>query len=341
MSNYNNESTNNKKSRKIIWIIISIAIICIIGIIVLLIRSHNANSQIRELKSNIDNNKVSKVAKQLSNNEQTMSESQATQLIKYLKDKNNYKRFNKEISNVIKNTKHDNTNSTKLGTITNDQGEPIITFKKNGKQFFILDRVAMEVNYLPVYIKEEQYSSKYQVSGKKNKISEPNKLTYIGDFVDGKYRVPTKKTINNGPIKDDLNGSIEVDTSKKNKDNKIIANQHFKQAQFKIILHNDEKLNNNTKKIIINDHEYNFEKNKIQGYIPANQDFKVYAKGKIGNKTFETKPGNVFYHSNNDIQVVHLYFNVEEINKKLEEDKKKAEKQKKKAEKEHKKKHKK
>jgi uncharacterized membrane protein YvbJ len=337
-NNTNNEETNNKTSRKVLWIAISIAIIIIIVICILLIRSHNANSQIKELRTNIENNKVSNLAKQLSNNEQKMSESQASQLIKYLTDNKNHKRFNTEISKVIKNTKNNNSNSTKLGEITNNKGEPIITFKKNGKQYFILDKIAMEVNYKPVYIKEGQFSSEYKVSNAKNKISEPYKLTYIGDFVDGEYQIPTSKIIDNGPIKDELNGYLKLNTNNRNKDGKIIAAQQFKQAQFKVVLHNDEKIDKNSKKITINDHEYEFENNKVYGYIPATQDFKVFAKGNMGKHTFETKPGNVFYHSNNQIQVVHLYFDLKDINKKIADDKKKAKEQKKKDKKKSKKK---
>lgn len=325
-NNTNKVKTDNEKSRKFFWITIAIVILCIIIMSILLIRSHNANSQIRELKTNIENNNVKEVAKQLSNNKQKMSESQATQMIKYLTSNKNHKRFNTEIGEVIKNTKNNKINKTKLGEVTNTKGEPIITFRKNGKQYLILDKIAMNVNYKPVYIKEEQFSSEYRSNSSNVKISEPYKLTYLGSFVDGNYKIPVTKTIDNGPIKDKLNGYLQINTNKTSNDGKIVAKQLFKQSQFKIILNNDSKINDKSKKIVINDQEYNYKKGKVYGYIPSEQDFKVYAKGAVGKHTFETKPGNVFYHSNHNIQVVQLFFNEEEINKKLKEDKKKEKK---------------
>lgn len=325
-NNTNEELTEKKKPRKVVWISIAIVLLCIVVLAIYLVRTHNANSQIRELKSNIEHKNVGKVANQLSNKDTKMTDDQAAQLIKYLNAKPNNKRFNKEINNVLSNTNNKKTNNTKLGKITNSKGEPIITFSKNGKQYLILDKIAMDVNYKPIYIQEGQFSSEYKSNGSNTKISEPNKLTYIGSFVDGNYKIPVTKIMDNGPIKDKINGYLQINTTDTNKDGKILAKQLFKQAQFKVILNNDSKIDDKSKKIVINGQEYNYENGKVYGYIPVEQDFKVYAKGTLGKHSFETKPGNVFYHSNHNTQVVELFFNQSEIDKKLKEDKEKEKK---------------
>lgn len=312
----------NKKSRNKYKLMSTIVIICTIVLISLLIyyfvSKNNANSQIEELKNNISQNNYSDLAKQLSTNQREMKPSEAKHLTNYFKKDANKTRLNKDIQQIEDNIANKSSMSD-LGAITDNKGKAIINFSKNGKQFFILDKISMEPQYRKVYIKESDNDATYNFDKKHQVAVEKNKLNEVGSFVVGNYDVPVKKEFKSGPVKGSVDGYIHINTNKTQDNKHIIAKQDFNQTKIKIKLHNDSKLKD--KKLYINNELTNLVENKEYGYFPNGNSFDVNVSGKLNNDTFKTNTVSVTKGIDDNTQVVNLNFNEEEINEKLKANK--------------------
>lgn len=316
------ENTHKKlltKPRFIKVIILIVVIALVTAIIYVFISKNGAESQMNELKSNIENKKDNALASQLSTNQREMTKKEANNLIKYFNSDNHKEQLQKEVHHIKSNIKKDS--GSDLGQIKDQQGKPIISISKNGKQYFILDKISMEPIYRDVYVKEADNKATYNIDENHQVSVQKQKLNKLGSFVVGKYEIPVKKEFKEGPVKDTVSGNLIIDTTK-SQNGKIVAKQDFNQTQIKIKVHNDDKIESKNRNLYINDKQYNLSESKKYGYFPNDDSFEVSVKGQIDGHIFETNKVSVMEGLNSNTQTVNLYFNEKEIKSKTEADKK-------------------
>ncbi|WP_281512220.1 TcaA second domain-containing protein [Mammaliicoccus vitulinus] len=316
------ENTRKKlltKPRLIKIIILIVVIALITAIIYVFISKNGAESQINELQSNIENKNDNALAAQLSTNQREMTQKEANNLIDYFNSDKHKEQFQKELHDIKSNIKKDL--GSDLGQIKDQQGNPIISISKNGKQYFILDKISMEPIYRDVYVKEADNDATYNIDKKHQVSAQKQKLNKLGSFVVGKYEIPVKKEFKEGPVTDTVSGNLIIDTTK-SKNGKIVAKQDFNQTQIKIKVHNDNKIESKNRNLYINDKQYNLSESKKYGYFPNDDSFEVSVKGQIDGHIFETNKVSVMEGLNSNTQTVNLYFNEKEIKSKTEADKK-------------------
>lgn len=82
------DEENTKKSRKkpiIISIILLLIIMVMVSIIYFLIEKNNASGQVDNFQAAVDNNNYNELSKTLSNNEDSISKTQAKYFVEYIK----------------------------------------------------------------------------------------------------------------------------------------------------------------------------------------------------------------------------------------------------------------
>ena len=317
------EWVKSHKSKAIVTLVIIALLIIMTAIF---IRKNNANSQIDQFYNSIKNNNPETLAYMLSNNDRKMTKSEAEHLIDYFHSEDNQSKLDKGIKEVKYNLKN-NENSSNLGSIKDGNNKDIINFSRNGKHYFIFDKLAMTPQYRTVYVKEFDNTATYKFKDNQHAVADKNKFSKIGEFVVGNYDINTVKEFKKGAVKDQLNGQIHIDTEKLNKDGHVIASQDFNQTKIKIRIHNNENLDNKKDKVMINGKTVDYNPDKVYGYFPSKDSFSVQANGNLGTTHFKTNKVDVMQGmTNNGTQVVNLYFDKKEIDKKIEEKKKNKEK---------------
>lgn len=309
------------KSHKIKAIVTLVIIALLIIMTTIFIQKNNANSQIDQFYNSIKNNNPEKLSYMLSDNDRKMSKNEAENLINYFHSENNQVNLDKGVKEVRNNLKNNKGNSN-LGSIKDNNNKDIINFSKNGKHYFIFDKLSMTPKYRTVYVKELDNTATYKFEDNKHAVADKNKLSKVGEFVVGNYEVSAVKQFKKGAVKDQLNGNIHINTEKKNKHNKIVASQDFNQTKIKIHIHNYEKLDNKPK-VMINGKIVKYKPDKIYGYFPANDSFSVQADGKLGSTHFKTNKVDVMQGiTKNSTQIVNLNFDEKDINKKIKKENK-------------------
>lgn len=315
------QTDENKKikSYKLI-IIISILLIIIIGIVgtcYYLVQKNNASGQIKNFKIAVDNNKYGEISKVLSNNEDSISKTQARYFVEYIKKPDNYKKFKNEINAIEQNIKNGKDYNANLGELTDSNKHTIVTVTKNGKKFLVLDNVTFKPQLYDVFVKEYDNVGvyKYNIGKDMTASVDKQKLSSIGKFFVGQYSIDTKKEIKETLINGEINGQLIVDTDKRNDKGQVIADDSFRQLWFKAVLSNDEFLDNKTIKLHVNNNETNYKENKVYGKYPVNDSLTVYATGKYDGKKFKSKPIKVERNHDLHTQKLKLVFNRTEISK--------------------------
>lgn len=316
------EKKNTKKWTKktTIKAIVTFVIIAILIIAVfILVNRNDADAQLNRLKDSINNDDPKTLANLLSTGNRTMKKQEAENLIEYFNKQDNKQRLNRDLNNVERNLKSDEA-LPDLGSVKDKNNQSIIDFSKNGKQYIFLDKVAMKPHYRNVYIKELDNAAVYNFDDKHQVAVDKNKTNKLGSFIVGDYDVPVKKEFPEGAVKGEVSGRIHINTDDIDEDKRVIAKQDFNQTQIQVKLHNDEKLEEGSKKLYINDDVKSLKENKLYGYFPNDNSFSVKAEGEIDGQRFKTKSVDVLQGTtNNSIQTVNLYFNDKEIKKKIKE----------------------
>lgn len=188
-------------------------------------------------------------------------------------NKDNSNKFKKEINDIKSNIKNSDSNTADFGYITDKQKRKIIEVNMNGNKFIFIDRLAVKPIFQDVYIENNSYSNdKYEfnnVEDKKKIVTAPkNKTTNIGKFFVGKYDIEAQKIYDddNSLIKGKAKGNIRFDTDNLNNDKKVIEHASFRDANFKAILINSEKVDNDIK-LYINNKSIEYEKIKCTVHI--------------------------------------------------------------------------
>lgn len=322
----NNEDNNTKNIKKKYIIISSIlSVLLIVGLLVYFILSQtNAQGQIEDFKNAAHDKDYKKLTAYLSSGERDLSNMEAKAFAKYINEPENKKKFDKEIKVIEDNIKDNNNYDLKLGSITDNNNRSIIDVKKNGKKFLFIDKVLFKPKYTNVYVKENNNTGIYDYKNDKKRhvASDRNGFSSIGEFFTGKYSMDTKKKIEDTELTGASNGKLEFNTEVTNKNNNVVAMQDFNQSSFKINLKNSDDLDDRTIKIMINDKEQDYEKNKIYGnYYNANE-LNVYAIGEIDGENFKSNDVEVKRNKYQSPQELNLRFNQDKINKYKLENKK-------------------
>ena len=322
----NNEDNNTKNIKKKYIIISSIlSVLLLVGLLVYFILSQtNAQGQIEDFKNAAHDKDYKKLTAYLSSGERDLSNMEAKAFAKYINEPENKKRFDKEIKLIEDNIKDNDNYDLKLGSITDNNNRNIIDVKKNGKKFLFIDKVIFKPKYTNIYVKENDNTGIYDYKNDKKRhvASDRNSLSSIGEFFTGKYSIDTKKKIEDTELTGVSNGKLEFNTEVTNKNNNVVAMQDFNQSSFKINLKNSDDLDDRTIKIMINDKEQDYEKNKIYGnYYNANE-LNVYAIGKIDGENFESNAIKIKRNQYQSPQEVSVSFNQRKINEYKIENKK-------------------
>ncbi|MGW7813685.1 TcaA NTF2-like domain-containing protein [Staphylococcus xylosus] len=320
------DETKKGKFYKMVILVFIFAIIIIgtVGTCYYLVERNNASGQVSNFKTAIDNNKYSEISKILSNNEDSISKTQAKYFVEYIKKPENYSKFKKEIKHIKRNINDDKSYNTNLGEITDSNKKNIVTVKKNGRKYFVLDNITFKPHLYDAYVQEYDNEGVYSYNiGKDMTTSvDKHKLDSVGKFFVGRYSIDTKKNIKDSLISGKVNGQLIIDTDNRNSKDQIIADDSFRQLWFKVVLSNNELLDNKSVKLHLNDKETEYKANEIYGKYPVSNNLSLYATGKYDGKEFKTKTIKVERNHDKHAQKLKLAFNKNEIAKyKAETDK--------------------
>ncbi|HJG38765.1 MAG TPA: hypothetical protein K8V44_03035 [Staphylococcus saprophyticus] len=305
----------NRKRTYLLFGIILVIILVIIGVAYYLISLNNAKGQIREFERFVQQNKYKMIAKKLSNNEQTLSETDAKNFVMFVKKKENKKRYNKQIQDIKSKIDNEKKYNTDYGSITDQNGKKLITVKKNGKKLFLIDKLEFKPKLTSVYVKEFNNTGHYEYKQKKKKeiIAESNQTTELGKFFIGKYSINTDKTIEDSLHNGNATGKINIDLNNRENDKKVYADEDFNQSWFKIKLIDDDLLEKSNSKIVIDNKEVEYNSNKVYGKFYNPTTLKVYATGNLEGKEFKTNTINIRRNYKNDYQNLELSFDKSRI----------------------------
>ncbi|MCE5003496.1 hypothetical protein KJJ36_14080 [Staphylococcus pseudoxylosus] len=304
--------------KKWVYIIISLVIIGLIGIFIyMLVNNKSAIKQVNEFDKAVNKDKYQKVSEMLSTNDQKVSKTDAKHFIDYMKKESNHSKFEKEINGIKSDIRNDKTSDVDLGNITDKHNRSIVEVKKNGTKMFFFEKISFSPNYIPVYVKGAQEDVDYiytNSNDKKTSVTVPKgKVTKIDNFMVGSYNIDAMKSYKNSIVKDDIDGKININTDRVNKDNKSMVTEDFEEAWFKVNMMNSDELSD--VKLYINDTETEYKKEKTYGRFPAAESIELYAKGKLNEKTFETESEFVSNNKHDEPQFIDLSFRKSEIKK--------------------------
>lgn len=316
----NHDETNTKELKNhkklIIFVILMIIILIVAFLLYFLFQKYNAQGQVKQFEKDIENNEYNKIAHTLTSNEHKFTKIEAKNFVNYVKSDNQFPKFKKEINNIKDNIKKDEQYSIKLGAITDNKGKPILSIKKDGKKFFFLDKITLEPHLYPVYVKEYDNSAtyEYELDDKVKTFADKNNTTKIGKFFVGEYSIDSEKTIKNSQVNGKTNGQLFFNTDNKNHSGKIIVDDSFNQAWFKPSIDSENLLDKDSIKIVINDKDTKYNPNKVYGKYPLDdKPVKVYAVGKVDDKTFKSKPITLSRNHSQQPQNLKFKFNKPEI----------------------------
>lgn len=293
-NNQNYTRIKEKKSHKRLFVTIIVVIIAVIMALLIyyLFHKNNAKGQVGKFDQAIKENDYKQIAETLTNNNRTVTKNEARYFVQYIKHGDNYSQYKKEIKQIKANIQRDKQYQNNFGTIKDTNNKPILTFKRNGKRFLLFDKLAIVPHYYKVYVKEldNQAIYHYKLDKQREVVADSNKITLLGEFLGGKYSLDADKEFKNNVVNGRVHGQLFIDTNKKGQ---IIADDVFNQVAFKIRLKNADDIDKNTLKLNVNNHEVNYDSNKIYGKYPSDKNIKVFAKGKVDDKTFKSNTINI------------------------------------------------
>lgn len=305
------EKTRQITPKQILIGVISVVVIIIIAIMVWVYKQASPTGELDELKEAIHKKDYQGIGKHLSSSKYDIADEDIKRLTMYIRKDIGLKNFDKQIDDLKDASKEENTDG-KIGQIKDKHNQVVLTVTHDGKKLFFVDKIHIEPMYHPVYIKEADNPASYQFENhdsSKNIKTKGNEKTGIGEFIVGKYDIETTKELEQGS----MDGHLAIDTSKKNKNNKIIAQQDFKQVQFKTDLSDASDIDKNSLKINIDGKDKNYKEGKIYGYFPIEQTSDVYIKGNFDGETYKTNIHSI--PNTNDVATLQFKFNQDAINK--------------------------
>ncbi|MGJ7589109.1 TcaA NTF2-like domain-containing protein [Staphylococcus shinii] len=321
MKRANEDNPKRRYKKPLILLSILLVICIIIGLVIyIILNTQDSKAQVKDLKEAVDNREYSSISNMLSTNERNITEEESKNFVDYVNKGKNKAQFDKQINHIIKELDNQNTHDFDLGEIKDRNNRTYIKIHKNGKKLFFINKIKFEPVLYSVYVKEGNNTANYKFQNSNDKRTEvtahKNRVTKLGNFFIGSYRIGANKSFKQDEslVEGDVDGSLEINTDKLNKDNKIIATDNFDQLWFKVKLKNDAKVKN-VEDIYINGNKAKYEANKVYGKFPAESNVEVYSEGKIDDKTFKTKNVNVDKNEGNDPQVIELAFDQKEIDK--------------------------
>lgn len=305
----------NQKRKYIIFGVIFVIALLIIGIAYYLISLNNAKGQIKEFEKSVQQNDYKSIAKQLSNNEETLSKVDAKNFVVFVKNKENQKQYNEQLQKIKSNIDKNKEYNTEYGTITDQYGNDLITVKKNGKKLLFIDKLEFKPKLTSVYVKEFNNSGiyKYKQGNEKKVIAERNQITELGKFFIGKYSIKAEKTIEDSLHNGTLTGKINIDLGNKGNDNKVYVDEDFNQSWFKVKLNNDSLLEKDSYKLLIDEKDVDYNSNKTYGKYYNPTELSIYAIGTLEGKVFKTNRVNIRRNYDNKPQDLKLSFNKSQI----------------------------
>lgn len=319
------EETKSNKGKIIIIVFTVVSLLVIVSLgIYYVIQKNNATGQVEKFESAVENNKYSDISNILSDNEYKISETQAKHFVEYIKKDGNNKKFHNEIKSIKQNIKKEKQYDTDMGTITDSNEQTIITIKKDGKKYLILDKVTFKPTLFDVYIREYNNTGIYEYNIGENIKTSTNKnsLSSIGKFFVGCYSIDTEKTVKDSLLSGKVKGQLLIDTDKRNKDNKIVIDDISDQAWFKVLVDNTQDLEEDTIKLHIGNKETEYDSKKVYGKFINSNKLSVYATGKYEDKTFKTKSVDIEKNHSQNPQSIKLDFDKAEISAYIKDTKK-------------------
>ncbi|HDC9782871.1 TPA: hypothetical protein O9R57_002634 [Staphylococcus aureus] len=305
----------NQKRKYIIFGVILVITLLIIGIAYYLISLNNAKGQIKEFEKLVQHNDYNSIANKLSNNEQTLSKTDAKNFVAFVKKKQNKERYNKQIKNIKSNIDQNKEYNTEYGSITDQYGNNLITVKKNGKKFFLIDKLEFKPKLTNVYVKEFNNTGFYHYKQGKNKetLADSNQTTELGKFFVGKYSIKADKTIKESLHNGTVTGKLNIDLTNREDTNKIYADEDFNQSWFKIKLNNNSLLEKDSYKVLVDNKSIDYKPQKVYGKYYTPTDLKVYVTGQLEGKEFKTNTINIRRNYKNEYQDLKLSFDKNQI----------------------------
>lgn len=277
--------TNNIKMRKMVPWAIGFFILILIIILFFLLRNFNSpEAQTKILVNAIENNDKQKVATLLSTKGNKVDSEEAKVYINYIKDEVGLKQFVSDLKNTVH--KLNKSKTSVASYIQTRSGQNILRVSKNGTRYIFFDNMSFTApTKQPIVKPKEKTKYEFKSGGKKKMvIAEANKVTPIGNFIPGTYRIPAMKSTENG----DFAGHLKFDFRQSNSET-VDVTEDFEEANISVTLKGDTKLNDSSKKVTINDREMAFSSSKTYGPYPQNKDITISASGKAKGKTFTTQ----------------------------------------------------
>lgn len=306
------EEKNRKITSKQIFIgVLSVILILVIGLMIWIYNQTSPSGELDDLKKAVHSKDYQDISKHLSSSKYDISDSDIERLTKYIHKDIGLKNFDKQINQLQKSSKKENKDG-KVGQIKDKHNQVILTVTNDGKKLFFVDKIHIEPIYHSVYIKEADNTASYQFENhdsSKDIKAKGNETTEIGEFIVGKYDVETTKELEEGS----MDGQLTIDTSKKDKDKKIIAQQDFKQAQFKTEVSDAGDIDKDSLKINIDGKDKTYKEGKVYGYFPIEQTPDIYIKGDFDGETYKTNVRSI--PNTNGVETLQFKFNQDAINK--------------------------
>src|SRR5699024_10196813 len=132
-----------------------------------------------------------------------------------------------------------------------------------------------------------------------------NKTTKLGEFFIGNYDMDATKEFKEDEslVTGSVDGSIHINTDELDKESKVLAQDHFDQAWFKVRLKNNEKIKK-IDHIYIDGNKVNYKENEVYGKFPAESEVSVYSEGELDGENIKTNKADVKQNDKNEPQVI-------------------------------------
>ncbi|HDY9494071.1 TPA: hypothetical protein RRM84_001757 [Staphylococcus argenteus] len=277
--------TNNIKIRKMVPWAIGFFIIILIIILFFLLRNFNSpEAQTKILVNAIENNDKQKVATLLSTKDNKVDSEEAKVYIRYIKDEVGLKQFVTDLENTVH--KLNKSKTSVASYIQTRSGQNVLRVSKNGRRYIFFDNMSFTApTKQPIIKPKEKTKYEFKAGGKKKVVvAEANKVTPLGNFIPGNYRIAAMKATENG----EFPGHLKFDFRQSNSET-VDVTEDFEEANISVTLKGDTKLKDSSKKVTINDKEMAFSSSKTYGPYPQNKDITISASGKAKDKTFTTQ----------------------------------------------------
>lgn len=313
------------KFKIIMTSMVIVTILIITLIIYFFISQNNAAAQLDEFSNVIRNEDEKALSKILSTNKTNISEQDAKSFLDYLKDRDHYNQFTKELNLVRQHIKDNDFHSSDLGNFKDQNNNVYLTVQKNGTQYLFLDRITFTPHLYNVYLNKSSNNSTYKYKDSLNKnhtvVVEKNRTPKLGSFFIGKHKLNAQKIYDqNDTVNGRVDGSFMIDTNQL-VDNKVVARENFTEAWFKVEIDNTEQIDGDID-LVINEKHMKYNSGKTYGKYPASNPLQVYAEGKVNQKTFKTNTKYVVNNPSPDEQTIKLKFDGSDIEKETEKEKK-------------------